>query len=477
MPSPILEPAPLDAPGYRPLEPTTTAHAASVAPRAAGAMPSPGVRPVARELVLLKASEPGDALPDPTEAAALEALEAAKGAAQELEGATPGTAEAGPRQAERRVVVRRGDTLLDILARVGISGSEAHEAITSVRDVFDPRRLRPGQAVELAVDSQGVDGEPRLAALSMNVDVGNDLRLTRDESGGFLAETIERELQRSRVFAGGRIDGSLFASGRQLGLPADALAQLVKVFSWDVDFQRDLQPMDQFEAVVERTTDEAGNPAGPSRLVYAALKLGDKLLAAYRYERADGSSEYYDATGRPLKKWLLRTPVDGARLSSTFGPRRHPILGYARMHKGIDFAAPAGTPIFAAGDGRIEFLGVNRGYGNYVRIAHNAQYSTAYAHMSRFAAGLGNGDRVRQGQVIGYVGSSGLSTGPHLHYEMFRAGTQINPLSVKTVDQARLAGKDLKRFDILMADIEALRRTSGKAGAVVASRADAVIQR
>jgi murein DD-endopeptidase MepM/ murein hydrolase activator NlpD len=355
------------------------------------------------------------------------------------------------------VVVRRGDTLLNILARAGIRRSEAHEAINTLESIFDPRRLRPGQALELAFRSDVASGEVRLAALSLNVDLTSDLKLTRGSSGAFETETIEHELAREIVYVRADIDDTLYDTAAREGLPVSSLAEFVKIFSWDVDFQRDLHPGNAFEAVVEQAKTRDGTAVVETRLLFAALNLKGRRIEAYRFEREDGSADFFDAAGRPLRKWLLRTPVDGARLSSKFGPRRHPILGYTRMHKGIDFAAPTGTPVFAAGDGSIEFVGVNKGYGKYIRLRHNGEYATAYAHLSRYAPGLKPGARVKQGQVIGYVGTTGMSTGPHLHYEILKSGQQINPLSVETLDAVRLAGAELRRFARTVEEVAQLR--------------------
>ena len=188
-------------------------------------------------------------------------------------------------------------------------------------------------------------------------------------------------------------------------------------------------------------------------------------------EREDGEAEYFDRTGRSLRKFLLRTPVDGARLSSTFSMRKHPILGYSLMHKGVDFAAPSGTPIYAGGGGRVAVAGRNGGYGNYIRVRHSAEYSTAYAHLSRFAKGIKPGQRVRQGQVIGYVGSTGRATGPHLHYEVLRNDQQINPLKIKQSPATQLAGADLERFQEEVARIDRLRHEMTR-DTQVASKAD-----
>jgi murein DD-endopeptidase MepM/ murein hydrolase activator NlpD len=192
-------------------------------------------------------------------------------------------------------------------------------------------------------------------------------------------------------------------------------------------------------------------------VLYAALIQGDTAKEIYRFEPEDGSADFYNAKGESVRKELLRTPLDVIRITSTFGMRKHPILGYSRMHKGVDFAATTGTPIFAAGDGTVAILGTQSGYGNYIRIKHSAQYATAYGHMSRFASGLRPGSKVRQGDVIGYVGSTGMATGPHLHYEVLVDGTQINPMSVKLAGR-KLDGKELRRFEALKAEVKQLRR-------------------
>ena len=196
----------------------------------------------------------------------------------------------------------------------------------------------------------------------------------------------------------------------------------------------------------ERLHDDLGRPVKEGNLLYANLTLSGTALRLYRYEDADGIIDYYNEHGHSVRKALLRTPVDGARLSSGFGMRRHPILGYSRMHQGIDFAAPSGTPIKAAGDGVIEVAGRDGGYGNYVRIRHNSEHKTAYGHLSRFASGIRPGVRVRQGQTIGYVGSTGQSTGPHLHYEVMVNNAQVNPMSLRLPTGKVLAGLDLAVF-------------------------------
>ena len=371
--------------------------------------------------------------------------------------AAPATPDPAPVLEAEHLVVQRGDTLLQILLRSGIDRAEAHEVVGTLATLYDPRRLRVGQAMAVEVERAGdALAAPRLAALSLNLDFGNDLRVERDANGDFAARKVDRELVQSVHTAHAVIDSSLYQTARRHSVPDEALVNLANIFSWDLDFQRDVHAGDSFEIVYERVESPDGEIRGGD-VLFARLQLRGRQVHAYRYEHTDGTTGYYDADGRSLRKWLMRTPIDGARLSSGFGPRRHPILGYNRMHRGVDFAAPTGTPIYAAGDGVISRIGRNGAYGNYIQIRHNAEFSTAYAHMSRFADGLKNGAQVRQGQVIAYVGSTGRSTGPHLHYEVLQNGQQINPMSIKPQTAARLAGADLERFRRQIETIDAKR--------------------
>ncbi|MGZ8996890.1 MAG: M23 family metallopeptidase, partial [Rhodospirillales bacterium] len=254
--------------------------------------------------------------------------------------------------------------------------------------------------------------------------------------------------------AGGIISSSLFADAAASGAPDAVILEMIRAFSYDVDFQRDIHPGDRFSILFEQVSDRDGNVLASGDLLHARLVLAGKEHSLYRHVGADGEPGYYTRDGRSVRTSLLRTPVNGARLSSAFGMRRHPVLGFSRMHRGIDFAAPTGTPVYASGDGRVSFVGRNNGYGNYVRIDHDGGYATAYAHLSRFASGLKHNARVRQGQVIGHVGSTGVSTGPHLHYEIFVDGRQVNPLEVKAVGQARLTAGEMVRFAAAVAEVD-----------------------
>jgi murein DD-endopeptidase MepM/ murein hydrolase activator NlpD len=359
------------------------------------------------------------------------------------------------------VAVEKGDTLIDILLSSGVGRTEAVEAIAALDGVFRPKDLRPGQEITLGFekpDDHAVDDDLQLASLCLQPSVERDIVVNRDGSGEFIAAEIERPLELQLARAAGTIDSSLFEAGKDTAVPIDMMTQVIKAFSYDIDFEREIQPGDRFEIVYERYEDEHGRLARTGNLLFAALVQKGVAREIYRFEPLGGGGGFYNARGESVRKELLRTPLDVVRITSKFGMRKHPVLGYSKMHKGVDFAASTGTPIFAAGDGVIARIGKLRGYGNYIQIKHNSQYATAYAHMSRFAKGLKKGRKVQQGDVIGYVGSTGLATGPHLHYEILVEGAQINPMKVKLAGR-KLEGKDLRHFEALKAEMKKLRRT------------------
>ncbi|MET4698388.1 murein DD-endopeptidase MepM/ murein hydrolase activator NlpD [Constrictibacter sp. MBR-5] len=362
--------------------------------------------------------------------------------------------------AERTVHVGRGDTLLKLLMDQGFDRNDAHEAIDALRPVYDPRRLRIGQAITLtyvpqpAVDQPGEAAQRSLVGLRLSKSYDREAVVGRVVEGGFEAFESEKQLDLQVARASGSIRNSLFEDGASEGVPARVMVDYIRLFSYDVDFQRDIHAGDRFDLLFERYQDSEGAIAHDGQVRYAALTVAGKTYRFYRFETQDGEVDYYSENGESVRKALLRTPIDGARLSSGFGMRRHPILGYSKMHRGIDFAAPTGTPIMAAGNGTVRFAGRRGGYGKYVSIRHNAEYDTAYAHMSRIAPDVTPGKRVKQGDIIGYVGTTGRSTGPHLHYEVMVNNQQINPMSIKLPSGTKLAGKDLARFRAVRRAIE-----------------------
>ena len=251
---------------------------------------------------------------------------------------------------------------------------------------------------------------------------------------------------RNLVRVEGPIDGNLYEVGLKHDVPPAVMLDLVTLLGFGVDFERDIKPGDRFELMYEQVYDENNQAVRSGDLLYAALTLGGEKLGLWRYKPKGGQTEYFNAKGQSLRSGLMRSPIDGARVTSPFGPRRHPILGYSRMHQGIDFGAPIGTPVYAAGDGVVETAEKKGGYGNYILIRHDDGYDTAYAHLQAFADGLQAGDRVRQGQIIGMVGTTGLSTGPHLHYEVHVNEEAVDPDGVRLPPRTILAGAALAAF-------------------------------
>jgi len=378
---------------------------------------------------------------------------------------------APPAVVRRRLTVSRGDNLMKLLTAAGIDRTEAHAAITSLKGVYDPRRdLSVGDELTATFGpgrfGAGAQGGYRFTGLVLPVSYDREVAIERGNGGSFNAREVMRPLSRLFERADGTILASLYQDGVGAGIPVPVLVEMIRIYSFDVDFQRQIQPGDGFELMYERFVDDDGAVVHDGEVIYAKLSLGDVVLPLYRYETTKGTIDWFNAKGESVRKALMKTPLDGARLSSRFGKRKHPILGYTRMHAGADFAAPTGTPVYAAGNGSIEVIGRQGGYGKYVRIRHNSTYKTAYAHLSAFARGMTRGKRVRQGQVIGYVGSTGRSTGPHLHYEIHRNGRKINPLGLKLPSGEKLKGEELALFQAHRAELD--RIYAGLGATVVA---------
>lgn len=350
----------------------------------------------------------------------------------------------------KKVEVARGGTLAKALADAGCDREESHAAITAVREVFDPRKLRAGQNISLAfiggAPGDAAMSKPRLAGLTIDLGAEERLEVVRLDDGGFASSVVEKQLRRELRRAEGAIASNLSNAASAAGLPAKMLPKLVRVFSYDVDFQRDIQKGDRFEVLFEVFVDEDGKTVRNGAILFAGMTLSGTTLPFYRFAVEDGYTDYFDDKGHSARKALMRTPIDGARLTSRFGKRKHPVLGYSKMHRGVDFAARRGTPIYAAGDGVVERASRWGAYGKYIRLRHGPDYGTAYAHMKAYAKGIHPGKRIKQGQIIGYVGSTGRSTGPHLHYEVLHNGRRVNPLSIKLPTGFALTGDDMTRF-------------------------------
>ncbi len=353
---------------------------------------------------------------------------------------------------EKEVKIRSGDTFSEVLQNAGLTSDETLKAVDALKDHVDVRKIQAGQTLQVSFDKNETTQEESLTKIVMDIDPVKSVTLERSGADEFAAEVSEKEIIKRTRVGRAEIQTSLYGSAARAGIPSQVIGNMIRMYSFTVDFQRDIRREDTIEVMYDVYETEDGHPVKYGEILYANLHLGDVDLSLYRYDNEDGNAGYFDALGRTTKKTLMKTPIDGARISSGFGMRKHPILGYNKMHKGMDFAASLGTPIYAAGDGTIEKLGREGAYGNYVRIRHTGNMKTAYAHMHKFGKGLKSGDRVKQGDVIGYVGTTGRSTGPHLHYEVLLDGKQVNPNRVDLPTGENLKGRDLDKFKALMRD-------------------------
>jgi len=373
---------------------------------------------------------------------------------QRYAGKVVAAVEAPPPPKEKTVKINKGDTLASVLQRAGLDSKTSFEAIEAIKDYFDPHKIRPGQEIAVRFEPiEGSDGDYDFSRLTMGVDKLKTVSLNKGENGTLKASLDKKETVLRTYARHANIELSLYGSALKAGIPHSIVAEAIRIYSWDIDFQRDIRQGDTVEVMYEQSETKDGTPVESGNVIYARLNVNGQDIPVYRYETASGDVDYFTADGKSVRKALMSTPIDGARLSSGFGMRKHPVLGYNKMHKGIDFAASPGTPIYAAGDGTIEYIGKWSSYGNYIRIRHNSSIKTAYAHMKGFAGDMKAGGRVKQGQVIGYVGTTGRSTGPHLHYEVLQNGNQVNPRSVKLPQGETLKGRQLAAFKDYIANI------------------------
>jgi len=370
---------------------------------------------------------------------------------------------------EVRVKLARGENFVDALERAGVSRADANAAAYAFGKHQDLRKLPAGQEFALTLGwpnqtffqaaSASSGSDARLVKLEYRTDAENRITVRRGADGEMSAEKKTIPLTTRVKSIAGRINGSLYLSAKHEGAPDEVIAGLADAFAYDVDFQREIFGGDEFEAIFEVRYDDMGKMVSAGDILYARLKWRGRSREKgyYRYADENGRWDFYDATGQSAKRLLMKTPIDGARLSSGFGTRKHPILGYAKAHKGVDFAASRGTPIKAAGDGTVLRADRYGSFGNYVKIRHANGYETAYAHLNGFARGIRKGKYVRQGDVIGYVGTTGRSTGPHLHYEVHLNGQAVNPQRLKIATGKKLEGAALTAFKAQRDAIDAMR--------------------
>ena len=357
-------------------------------------------------------------------------------------------------QGKFEVFVKPGETFSKILYSQEIPPLEVQSIINAAKKLSSPLNLKAGQRIEFEYDISVKETEDddlvnetyTIKRIAIHIDKIKSVEIIRS-SNEFTAKLLEIPLKKLLVKSSTVVKSSFMEAARALGIPHGNVIELVNTYSHQIDFQRQVQPGDKLNLIVEKYTTDEGEFSHYGKVVFASLQLSGKPYNIYRYSH-DGADnhQYFSEDGKSVKRNLLRTPIGVAKLSSHFGKRKHPVLGYTKMHKGVDFAAAPGTPIYAAGSGIVKEIGWKSGYGRYVEIRHSSTLSTAYAHASAFAKGLSHGSIVKQGQTIAYVGASGRTTGPHLHYEVKINGKHVNPLSIKTTPGIELAGTKMKAF-------------------------------
>ena len=355
------------------------------------------------------------------------------------------------------IITKNGDTLISILTSLGLSRDTANDLFYAIKKHYDPRNLKVGQKLKANVF---IDNKTQkvvaLNRLVIEPVIGEKVIAMLNEQGNYEVSLTKDELIEEINSATGPINGTLSSSMNSQGVPNRIVHNFISIFSYAVDFRKDVRKGDKFEIIYETYLDGEGKTVKSGNIIYAALILRNDKIAMYRFKSANGAVDYYTEKGMALKKTLDKKPMTfkNARISSPFGKRYHPILKRHKIHWGIDYAAPSGTAIYAAGDGVVQVAKYNGSYGNYIKIRHNSEFSTAYGHMQRFAKGIHPGVRVKQGQVIAYVGSTGRSTGPHLHYEVIQNGRRVNPRTIRAATGENLSGNNLKNFKKMVAGLQ-----------------------
>ncbi len=352
-------------------------------------------------------------------------------------------------------ITKKGDTYLSIINNLNINSNEKKLILSSIKNKKQLNILKTGQKFYFKIDKLN---NAKVTLFKIQTDNKNEILFTRlQDKEKYKIKSIVKDLKKELVYKESTISSSLYSSAINSGIKPNIIIDFARLYGFQVDFQRDIWKDDSFQIIYEEFRDQKNNLIDTGNIIFANLNLQDTNYEMYRYQIKKGEYDYFDENGKSVRKTLMKTPINGARLSSSFGKRKHPILGYTKMHTGTDFAAPMGTPILASGDGRVTKAGWCGGGGNCVKIKHNNTYQTIYAHMSKFGRGIKRGVKVKQGQIIGYVGSTGLSTGPHLHYEVIENGRKINSQKLRLPSGKILKGEERKNFEVDKIKIDVLK--------------------
>ncbi len=349
--------------------------------------------------------------------------------------------------------VAPGDTLANILKQYNTTERDINEIQNKLSKKFKLSKLKAGQKIQFTIDQK----KNLIKEFLIQISNTEKIALIRDtKTEKFNQKILITQLKKKIIYKENIILNSLYRAATKQKIPANVIIEFARIYGFQVDFQRDIRKKDSFQIMYEVFVNDKEKVIETGNVLFANLKLGGENLPLYYYD-GKGSEGHYDKNGKSVKKALMKTPINGARLSSPFGMRKHPIDGFNKMHRGTDFAAPMGTPIMASGDGVIKKAGWCGGGGNCIVIKHNSTYQTIYAHMSKFASGIRSGVRVKQGQTIGFVGSTGKSTGPHLHYEVVVNGKKVNSQKLKLPSGKVLKGEERKIFETKKIKLDVLK--------------------
>ena len=343
--------------------------------------------------------------------------------------------------------IKKGDTIQKILQKYEIQNNEIQKVIGKYKKYSNPNKLFVGNKIEITVEKKFPENKNSILKFSVPITKSTTIEISKDAENKIISKKIITKLYKKKILAENIIKKNLYSSAINAKINPDTIIEFARIFGFEIDFQRDIRKNDYFKILYEKFFDENGEFIKSGSILYAHMNVNGREISLYKFGN-DKDYGYFDLNGKSVEKALMKTPINGARLSSPFGMRKHPILGYNKKHLGTDFAAPLGTPIMASGSGTITRAKWCGGGGNCIKIKHNSTYETVYAHMQSFAKGMKVGKKVRQGQIIGYVGSTGMSTGPHLHYEVIVNGKKVNSQKLKLPSGKVLKDNDRTQFEI-----------------------------
>jgi murein DD-endopeptidase MepM/ murein hydrolase activator NlpD len=362
--------------------------------------------------------------------------------------------------ANKKIIkVSSGDSLQKILLKEKIPQEEINKIYQSIKNKIDLKKIKQGQTITIVFRIK--ENKPFISRITFQIDELTTAYIYYNKKkNNYETSLNQKNLEKINFLAKGVIKNSLYNSAQKIDVDPEIIVEFARIFGFEIDFQRDIRKNDAFKIFYERFEDDEGENFKNGNILFAYLKNSGREIKLYRYKDSKNNVGYFTPDGKSIEKALMKTPINGARLSSGYGYRKHPILGYNKLHQGTDFAARRGTPIMASGSGTVERASWFGAYGKYVRIRHNSTYKTAYAHLSKFGRNIKAGKKVRQGQIIGYVGSTGRSTGPHLHYEVLVNNKRINSQRLKLPSGRSLAKNDMINFELEKQRIDELAKIS-----------------